>query len=451
MAPELLTGWGRTAPTAAEVLRPRSPEEVSELLAAAGGRGVIARGLGRSYGDAAQNAGGAVIDTTGVDAPMEVDPDTGVARLGGGVSLDAVMRHALPRGWFVPVTPGTRQVTVGGAVAADIHGKNHHHDGSFATHVSALTLATPAGVRRLGPDDELFWATAGGMGLTGVVTEAVVRLMPVETAYVWVDTDRTPDLDSTLALMAASDADYRYSVAWIDCLTRGASMGRSVLTRGDHASLDQLPQKARGAALSFSSAARLAAPPWAPAGLLNRLSIRAFNEAWYRKAPRRQRGRIHSIGSFFHPLDGVSGWNRLYGKRGFLQYQLVVPFGAEDALRRAVERLARGDCPSFLGVLKAFGPADPGPLSFPAPGWTLALDLPVGPPTLASLLDELDEVVAGAGGRVYLAKDSRLRPELVEKMYPRLGEWRAVRAAADPAGVLRSDLARRLGLLEDTK
>jgi decaprenylphospho-beta-D-ribofuranose 2-oxidase len=443
---QLLTGWGRTGATRAEVAAPGSAEEIAELLTRAGGRGVLARGLGRSYGDAAQNAGGTVVDTSALISPLELDA-AGNLRVGAGVSLDTVMRTFVPGGWFVPVTPGTRQVTVGGAVAADVHGKNHHVDGSIGHHLSRMRLVTPTGIHELGPGDDLFWATVGGMGLTGVVTEVELRMTPIETSAMIVDTDRTPDLDTTMSLMAEGDDRYRYSVAWIDCLSAGRSLGRSVLTRGDHAPVTALPGRRRGQPLAFSPRTRLAAPPWAPSSLLNSMTIRAFNEGWYRRAPRRERGAVHSLAGFFHPLDGVSGWNRLYGRRGFLQYQFVLPFGQEDVLRRAVERLAGGGCPSFFGVLKRFGEADAGHLSFPVPGWTLALDMQIGPPALGPLLDTLDAEVAAAGGRVYLAKDSRLRPEHLGAMYPRADEWRAVRDRVDPDGVMCSDLARRLGLV----
>ncbi|CAM5263846.1 FAD-binding oxidoreductase OS=Streptomyces alboniger OX=132473 GN=CP975_21680 PE=4 SV=1 [Streptomyces alboniger] len=444
-----VSGWGRTAPTTARLVRPRTQEEAAAAVRDCGERGGIARGLGRAYGDAAQNAGGDVFDMTGLDRVRAIDADAGTVVCDAGVSLHRLMEVLLPLGWFVPVTPGTRYVTVGGAIGADIHGKNHHVSGAFARHVIAMDLLTADGtVTTVTPGTRLFDATAGGMGLTGVILSATVRLQPVQTSLMSVDTERATDLDDLMARLTATDHRYRYSVAWIDLLARGAAMGRSVLTRGDHAPLDALPARARArrAPLAFRPGRLPAAPSFVPEGLLGKASVGLFNELWYRKAPRWRTGELQKISTFFHPLDGVPHWNRVYGRGGFVQYQFVVGYGKEEALRRVVRRISERGCPSFLAVLKRFGDGDPGWLSFPMPGWTLALDIPANLPGLGAFLDELDEEVAAADGRVYLAKDARLRPEMLAGMYPRLDDFRALRAELDPRGVFRSDLSRRLAL-----
>ncbi len=446
-----MTGWGGTAPSRAWAVRPTGPGDVEAVFDQLPPRGLIARGLGRSYGDAAQNGGGVVLETLLLDGIRDIDLSRGLVTVDGGISLDTLLRRLLPLGWFIPVSPGTRYVTVGGAIAADIHGKNHHVDGSFCEHVERFTLRTPEAAVEVSPEAEpdLFWATAGGMGLTGVILDATVRLLRVETAWMSVDTERATDLDDALARMTEGDHGHRYSVAWIDCLARGAAMGRSVLTRGRHAVRSELTGKQCSAPLDLHPKEVATVPPGVPHGMLNRLTVQAFNELWFRKAPRQRREELQPYHAFFHPLDGLKSWNRLYGKRGFVQYQFVLPFGEEESLRRAVRLLSEERCPSFLAVLKRFGEANPGPLSFPFPGWTLALDIPVGRAALPALLDGLDALVVGAGGRVYLAKDSRLRPELLPTMYPRLDEWRRVQSKVDAAGVMHSDLSRRLGLLED--
>jgi decaprenylphospho-beta-D-ribofuranose 2-oxidase len=445
-----LTGWGRTAPTAAQVLTEPTVETIADAVRAAGPRGVLARGLGRAYGDAAQNAGGLVVDMTGLDRIHSVDVDARLATVDAGVSLETLMRRLLPLGLWVPVSPGTRQVTVGGAIAADIHGKNHHVDGSFGNHVVSMDLVTASGeVRTLTPDGddaELFWATVGGMGLTGVVVRATIRFKPAETAYFVVDTERTADLDDLMSRLERTDHRYPYSVAWIDTVATGARMGRAVLTRGWPARLEDLPRKLRRDPLRFQPRQVLPRTPAVfPSGLLNKLTVSAFNELWYRKAPQDRRAEIQHITPFFHPLDMIADWNVIYGPRGFLQYQFVVPYGAEDAMRAALEKISASGHASFLSVLKRFGDGNAAPLSFPAPGWTLALDIPVGG-DLATLLDSLDELVLDAGGRVYLAKDSRVTADTLQRMYPRIDEWRKVRAAVDPQGVFSSDLSRRLSL-----
>ncbi|MCB0962877.1 MAG: FAD-binding oxidoreductase [Acidimicrobiales bacterium] len=445
-----LTGWANTAPSAAHLRTPVTPAELAAALDRPGPRGTIARGLGRSYGDPAQNAGGTVVETTAVAGITDLDESRGTVTAAAGTSLEQLMEALVPRGWFVPVTPGTRQVTVGGAIASDIHGKNHHVAGSWCDSVDAMTLLTPAeGVRRITPtsDPDLFWATAGGMGLTGIVLDATFRLKPIETSLLAVDTDRTPDLDTCLALMESGDEGYDYSVAWIDLMARGRSMGRSILGRGTFAPLDALPAARQRDPLAFSGTTLATAPSLVPPHLVNRATIKAFNEVWYRIAPKRARGQLQTIGTFFHPLDLVDRWNRVYGRHGLLQWQFVIPLGATDELRAIIGQLSASGCPSFLAVLKRMGPGNPGPLSFPIEGWTLAFDVPADSPGLGPLLDRLDDQVVAMGGRLYLAKDSRMRPELLRDMYPKLDDWLAVRRRVDPDGVLVSDLARRLHLV----
>ncbi len=292
-------------------------------------------------------------------------------------------------------------------------------------------------------DPELWWATIGGMGLTGIVVEATFAGLPIETSRCVVDTTRTVDLDSLLSTMADGDEQYRYSVAWVDLLAKGKHLGRSVLTRGDHATLAQMA--GRRDPTGYGPRMLAGVPPGVP-NVINQASVRAFNEMWFRKAPRRRRGEIQSIGRFFYPLDGIAAWNRVYGRRGFLQYQLVVPFGEEVALHHMVERVVRSGDASFVAVLKRFGPGNPGPLSFPMAGWTLTIDLPAGASGLSELLHDLDERVLDAGGRHYLAKDSHTTPDAIRRGYPRLAEWQEARHKADPGGLWVSDIARRLEL-----
>ncbi len=436
-----LYGWGRSTPGVSTV---RHASDESEVIAALDSEpAVIARGLGRSYGDAAQASGGAVL----VSDMSDVGPvdDEGVLVVAAGASLDQVLTACIPQGWFLPVTPGTRQVTIGGAIAADVHGKNHHVDGSFARHVLEMRLVAPTGAATVSPDRDadLFWATMGAMGLTGVVTSATLKLLRIETDQVLVDTERFSNLDDVMSEMTRGDENFRYSVAWVDCMTRGTHLGRAVLTRGDHARAGDVDAPT----LRAPTPAKLSVPFNAPSGLLNPFTVRSFNEAWFRSSPRRQLAKPESISSFFHPLDGIGNWNRLYGRRGFVQYQFCVPEGSSDTVRHVIEHLAASGVASFLAVLKRFGPASPGPLSFPMPGWTLALDLPVGPASLPRLLDDLDETVLSAGGRIYLAKDARLSPEKMRAMYHRLDDFLTVKNRVDPEHKMTSDLARRLDLV----
>lgn len=454
----VLTGWGRTVPARSEVVTvdPRDVTAAAEAVTGSNGRGVIARGLGRSYGDPAQNSGGTVIELTH-DDNLELDPVAGTVTAGGGVTLARLLEVIVPRGWFVPVTPGTRYVTVGGAIASDIHGKNHHDHaafgGSFGNHVTGLTLMLADGtVVEIGPErqPDLFWATVGGMGLTGLILSATFRVIPIETSLMSVDTRRIANLDELMAAMSATDGGSRYSVAWLDQLATGRDLGRGVLTNADHATLEQVAAVDRKRAddpLRYNGKQLVSLPPIVPPfGLINTWTVKAFNEAWFRKAPRHRDGALESIPAYFHPLDAVGAWNRVYGKRGFLQYQFVLPHGAEDVLRRIVERISAAALPSFLTVLKRFGPGNPGMLSFPMGGWTLAVDVATDHPGLPTLVSGLDRTVLDAGGRHYLAKDAHMSPDAVERGYHRLAEWQAVRARVDPTGRWASDQSRRLRL-----
>ncbi|QLY34578.1 FAD-binding oxidoreductase [Nocardia huaxiensis] len=448
-----LSGWGRTGATVARVLATRDVEAVANAVREAGARGVIARGLGRSYGDPAQNGGGLVVDMTLFDRIHTIDPDSGVVDVDAGVSLDELMKAGLPHGLWVPVLPGTRQVTVGGAIASDIHGKNHHSQGSFGNHVVSMDLLTAAGeVRTLTPEGvgaELFWATVGGMGLTGIIVRARVRMKHTETAYFLVDNDRTNNLDETMELLTGgSDDGYDYSMSVPDTISTGAKLGRAAFSRGSLAKRDELPVKLRANPLKFDAPQLFTVPDVFPNGMVNRYTTRLAGEAAYRFYPKHARGRIQNLTQFYHPLDLLGEWNRGYGRRGFLQYQFSMPYGAEQQLADAVRAIAHSGHRSFLNVFKRMGPGNAAPLSWPHPGFMLSLDFPLAP-GLGEFCAELDERVLAAGGRLYFAKDSRTTPEMIRAMYPRLEEWRRVRDAVDPERVFVSDLARRLRLVDD--
>ncbi|MFE8916715.1 FAD-binding protein [Streptomyces globisporus] len=446
-----LTGWGRTAPTTAVRFRPRGDEEAAAVVRGRGPRGVIARGLGRSPGDAAQNAGGSVLDLSGLARIGGVDATAGVVRCDAGVSLERLLRVLLPLGWLPPVLPGTGRVTVGGAIASDLPGLDHRRAGSFARHVSALELLTADGeVRTVLPGTTLFDATAGGLGLTGVVLGATLRLRRVTTGLMAVSTERAGDLDDLLARLTAGGDRLPYASAWVDLMARGRATGRGVLTRGEHATPDMRPAHAGRTRLSRRPGAApgrslLPGLPPLPGGLLGPAAA-LCNEVRYRGSPRARTGELRPVPAFFHASDALPDVRPLYGRGGLVRYRFTVGYGQEETLHRVVRRIAARRSPAVRAVLQRFGAADPGLLSFAAPGWSLELDLPAALPGLARFLDGVDEEVAAAGGRVCLAKDSRMRPETAAAMYPRLAEFRELRARLDPTGAFRSDLSRRLGL-----
>ncbi len=448
-----LSGWGATTTSRSRVLRPRDAQDVARILESLPSPrgGLIARGAGRSYGDAAINDGGHVLDMTDCNRVVSIDRERGLVVAQAGVTVAQLLARLSVEGLTLPVVPGTAQVTLGGAIASDIHGKNHHRDGGFARHVVAISLCTPAeGLVVLSPESEpeLFYATLGGMGLTGVVVEATLRAEPLLSGWVAEDVDRTDGLEQTLALMAAEESR-RYSVAWLDLLAGGARSGRAVISRADQLPAHSAPAARAGDRRALERRVRPRRALGVPRGVPSLLSpgtVREFNALRWRRSPRRARERPQTLAHYFFPLDSLADWNRLYGPAGLIQYQFVVPDGEERALARCFELLRERRLPVYLAVFKRFGAAFGGPLSFPLAGWTLAIDIPAAAAGLRPALDELDELVAGCGGRVYLTKDARMRSETVRAMYPQLDRFHAQRARVDPAGVLRSDLARRLEL-----
>ncbi|WP_237571939.1 FAD-binding oxidoreductase [Mycolicibacterium lacusdiani] len=445
-----LTGWARTAPTVARVLSTPDPEVIVKAVTEADGRGVIARGLGRSYGDNAQNGGGVVVDMTALHQIHSMNRDSHLVDVDAGVNLDQLMRAALPLGLWVPVLPGTRQVTVGGAIACDIHGKNHHSSGSFGNHVRAMDLLTADGnVHHLTPDGDeapLFWATVGGNGLTGIILRATIAMTPTETAYFIADGDVTSGLDETIAFHSdGTESNYTYSSAWFDAMSAPPKLGRAVISRGSLATIDQLPPKLRKDPLRFDAPQFFTAPDVFPNGLANKLTFGPMTEVWYRMG-KTYRGKTQNLTQFYHPLDMVGEWNRAYGSDGFTQYQFVVPVEAVDEFKRLLVDIQRSGHVSFLNVFKLFGPGNQAPLSFPIPGWNVCVDFPIRP-GLGEFLDGLDRRVLEFGGRLYTAKDARTTADMFHAMYPRIDEWIAVRRKVDPDGVFVSDMARRLELL----
>ena len=445
-----LTGWGRTAPTVAQVLSTRDPEVIAKAVVQAGSRGVIARGLGRSYGDNAQNGGGLVVDMTPLNRIHSIDSESHLVDLDAGVSLDVLMKAALPFGLWVPVLPGTRQVTIGGAIACDIHGKNHHSAGSFGSHVRSIDLLTADGqIRQLTPDgvdSELFWATVGGNGLTGILLRATIEMTPTETAYFIADGDVTASLDETIAFHSdGSEDNYSYSSAWFDAISAPPKLGRAAISRGSLARLDQLPEKLQRDPLKFEAPQLLTLPDIFPNGLANKYTFGPIGELWYRKSGT-YRGKVQNLTQFYHPLDMFGEWNRAYGSAGFLQYQFVVPAAAVEEFKSILVDIQRSGHYSFLNVFKLFGKGNQAPLSFPIPGWNVCVDFPIKA-GLAELVAELDRRVLKFGGRLYTAKDSSTTAATFHAMYPRIDEWIAVRRKVDPDGVFASDMARRLELL----
>ena len=448
-------GWGRFPVQDCYSYRPEKIPDLREILFSGRHQSFIPRGLGRSYGDTSLNENSGVIDITRLNHMIGFVPpgigdnrsEFGILTLESGVSLADIIDDFLPRGYFLPVTPGTKYVTVGGAIANDVHGKNHHYDGSFSEFVLDFDLLLPTGdVIKCSRDEnsEIFWATVGGIGLTGFILTARILLRKIETAYIKVDQRRAKNLDEVIELMDQYDPQYRFSVAWIDCLSSGSLLGRSVLMHGRHATVEDLPRDIHEP-LDFKHKRKKKIPVDFPSIALNPLSIMAFNYLYYEIHPT-ELGKIENIDDYFYPLDAVDDWNKMYGSAGFAQFQAYLPFDKVDALKEILVQLGKSGNASFLAVLKRFGKANKGLLSCPKPGYMLALDIP-NHSGLLEQVAKLEKILLDNGGRVYFAKDSTAKAETVAAMYENLGKVREIKKRIDPKGLLSSSMARRLRIV----
>jgi decaprenylphospho-beta-D-ribofuranose 2-oxidase len=439
-----LSGWGANLRVDCRLAEPAFSSEVVATLDRAG---TVARGLGRSYGDCAINAGGQVVGITRMDRFLGFDELTGTLICEAGVSLESIIEIFAPRGWFPMITPGTKFVTVAGCIANDIHGKAHHAQGCFSNCVEAITVLIANGevlTASRSEHEDLFWATFGGMGLVGIVLTATVRLRKIETTYFHQKSIRVKDLEGMLAALDEHDHTFPYSVATLDVLATGSQLGRGVLTVGDHASLSDLPPRLASNPLLVSGPPKLTVPFELPEFMLNSVSIRLVNAVIQRiQASAAPLGHYEA---FFYPLDKIADWNRGYGRRGFTQYQFVIPFdnGLQQMRKILTAILSSGQSP-FLNVLKRLGKESGGVLSFPREGYTFAIDFPIRENTEA-LLRRLDTMVIDAGGRIYLGKDSYTDAATFRTMYPAVEDWLKTKAKYDPHGVFTSNLGRRVGL-----
>ena len=430
-------GWGRYPIIEAEVNAPLVVSGVKSAVANFLTGGMIARGLGRSYGDS--SLAKCVIDTRYLNHLLDFDKNTGIVTCNAGISLAEILEVFVPLGWFLPVTPGTKHITVGGAVSSDVHGKNHHVSGCFCDFVEHIELlVSPDNVLLCSrtSHSELFHATCGGMGLTGIILSVSFRLKPVSSAYIDQKTIKAVNLTEALELFEQNYAS-TYSVAWIDCLATGSSLGRSLLMIGEHATDHTLSSPAKHP---------ITVPVEMPSSLLNRYSIQLFNTLYYNRITKKEvANRVH-YEPFFYPLDGIQQWNRLYGKNGFTQYQFVIPKEAgQEGMTKIVKEIAASGKGSFLAVLKVFGKQNDNLLSFPLAGYTLALDFKIEE-GLFPLLDRLDAMVLDYGGRIYLTKDVRMSERTFKQSYPRWEQFQAVREQNGTKGIFASYQSRRLGL-----
>ncbi len=438
-----LSGWGRYPVIDSECVFPNQPGLVKSIIHSSTHSNQIARGLGRSYGDS--SLAEQTINLSKLNHFMAFDDVTGALTCSAGLSFAEILNVFVPKGWFLPVTPGTQFITVGGAIASDVHGKNHHIDGSFSEHVSKLTLCLASGDNiecSATENRELFLATCGGMGLTGIILQATFKLKPIETSSIKETTFKTRNLSETLDKFEEHDAT-TYSVAWIDCLATGDNLGRSLLMLGEHA-----PKAASSAenSLTVATHSKLNMPLDLPGFTLNSFSVKAFNTLYYGKVRQLESQRDVHYAPFFYPLDSIRNWNRMYGKKGFVQYQFVIPKSAGlVGLTEILTEIAHSKRGSFLAVLKVFGKGNDNYLSFPEEGYTLALDFKMDN-TLLAFLDRLDHIVLNYGGKLYLTKDARMSEKMFKQSYPLWEQFQEVRHQYDAHKAFNSLQSTRLGL-----
>lgn len=430
-----LSGWGNYPVVDVMTVTPRNSNEATLALNNAGS--VIPRGMGRSYGDSALAA--CVVETRNLDNFLAFDDSTGELRCAAGISLASILDIFVPRGWFLPVTPGTKFVSVGGAIASDVHGKNHHLEGSFTDHIVTMTVATPSkGVLDCSPSKyaDLFHATSGGMGLTGLILEATLKLKRIRSSHIDATSLKAKNLEEALDLFNIHH-NASYSVAWIDCLSSGKSLGRSIISLGEHMDHGDLCTTTRP---------KLQVPFYMPGILLNRHSIKAFNTLYFHRLQHSKKVNQIHYDSFFYPLDKISNWNRLYGKAGFVQYQFALPTAAGlDGIRMILQRIVKSGRGSFLAVLKVLGDRNRNLLSFPLKGYTLAIDFKMDSGVL-SFLEELDRMVLDYEGTIYMAKDARMSAETFRQCYPNWDQFAEARAQYGADRVFHSEQSKRLGL-----
>jgi len=441
---ELLSGWGNIPKSTSKVSYPRDAEEVTEALQI---NKVLPRGLGRSYADQATNSNHIVMKMERMNHFLSFNEANGILECEAGVTLEEIIVALAPRGWFPTITPGTKYITIGGAIANDVHGKAHHKDGSFVNCVYSFTVLLPDGTivkasRKENAD--LFWANFGGLGLLGTILTAKIQLRKIETTYFIQKAIVATGIDEMLHAIEESDNQYRYSVAWIDPMAKGKHLGKGVLTIGNHATLKDLPVSLRSNPLKLGKKPKLTVPFYLPGFVLNPLTIRMLDAALYWK--QKSAPQISHYENFFYPLDMINSWNRGYGKRGFIQYQFVIPLhNGREYIKNILTEIANSNCIPFLNVLKKFGKGQ-GLLSFPMEGYTFAIDFPITK-KLKPFTQRLDQMILQMGGRIYLGKDAFLDEATFKAMYPQHKEWLAVKRKYDPHNVFTSDLGRRIGLV----